>query len=180
MNRFKLNALKQEFSFLKDTALLRRDGSERESDSLDGIVIKRITKDLLNHTPREHFWDGSLVGIEEWERVDFVLNDYNNPQNHIIVRDAVKCSGDSGSNYAHQGHYEWDGETILEAIDRLGMADTLLYIVISEGGYNIVEHHSQSNWRTTIYKPAKDFNIRDAISDARIAAFKEVSAEAAF
>jgi len=175
MNRFKYDALKDEFPFLAQTAMSTEEGSKRDPKNCDGISIKRISQELLDKTPQEHNWDGSLVGINKWVRVDFVLEDGS------IIKDAVKARGSSGSNYAHSETHSWEGETVLEAIYCRHAITLVKFIVWTEGGYNVVEHYSQRDWHSTIYKPAKgsDF-LRKAVINARRRALDEVKAEANF
>lgn len=182
MNRFKYNALKDEFPFLAQTAMVTEGGKERDPKNCDGITIKRITQELLDKTPQEHSWDGSLVGINKWVRVDFILKDGS------IIKGAVMPKGSSGSNYAYEETHSWQGETVLEAIYRhcaimkFGtVPGEVEFIVWTKGGYNVVEHYSQRDWRSTIYKPAKGQNlIRKSIINARGEALDEVKAEANF
>lgn len=175
MNAFKLDAMIEEFPFLRDTALVSKNGrSRREAKTCDGIAIKRIDADLLARTPKNYSWDGSLVGIDEWDRIDFVLSD------GTVIIDAVKQEVEAGSNYAHTDtHYE-DGETILEAIYNHQVADSLAFIVWAKGGYVVEGHYSQPNWSATIYKPAKDFSLTSVIIEAKERAGNEVQAETNF
>jgi hypothetical protein len=169
MNRFKFNALRDEFPFLEQC-----HDEDFQVKDCDGITIKRIAAKLLDQTPRRYSWSGSLVGINKVDRVDFVLSDGS------VITDAVEADTESGSNYAHSGTYRREGETILEAIDRHGVAESLDFIVWTEWGYNVVEHHSEDDWRAVVYKPAKGFALTDAIAEAKGKALAEVQAEANF
>ncbi len=103
MNRFKFNALRKEFPFIDDTVMTIRDGKSRDPRNCDCIRIARATREMLHSTPHEYSWSGSLVGIEKWDRVDFVLEDGS------VILGAVKTSGESGSNYAHSEPHTWGG-----------------------------------------------------------------------
>ena len=173
MNTFKYNAFLSEFPFL-DKALRNQNGEPRSPKTCDSISVKRITWDILKTQPSEYSWDGSLVGIHEWERVDFVL------AASTFIEDAVATKGKHGSNYAHEGQHDWEGETVLEAINRHGVASTLGFIVWTRGGYNVVEHYSEPNWSAVIYKPSKDLSLAQAVVEATAKAVEEVQTESAF
>jgi hypothetical protein len=187
MNKFRADAICGEFLFAKSLIFTNSHGNARDLAYCDGVSIKRVTKELLAKVPKEYAWDGSLVGIDEWTMVHFVVEE---PMEYITGRrkegvltelpSAVRCHVHTGSNRAHEGEHESQGETILEAIYRLGITETLRYIVIVRGGYNVVESYSRPNWEATIYKPAKDFTLADAIAEARKEARAAVVAESAF
>jgi hypothetical protein len=167
MNRFKFNAFVEEFPFL----------SELIPDSpidCDSIKIKRATKELMGHKPYYRGATGSLVGINDDEDVSFILND------GTIIEDAVQSELSVTHNEAHRDNEYKDGETVLEAIDRHSVTDTLKYIVSHEYGYNIESHYSQPNFRVTIFKPSREFNWVTLIVAAQRKALEEVQAEANF
>ncbi len=174
MNRFKFDALCNEFPFIQDSVMRRGNGNARDVKDCENIIIKRATREMLDTTPQEHSWDGSIVGIDEWERVDFILCD------GTILNDAVKTGGESGSNYAHSETRSWQGETVAEAIFKHGVADSLAYVVWIEGGYNIVENYSTRDFRATIYKPSRDFTWQQVIDDELAKAIVHVRAEINF
>ena len=185
MNRMKFNACLKEFPFLKELV-----DQQRDPINCDGIKVARISQDLISQTPHYEGATGSLVGIDNGERFDFVL------RNGQIIKDAVRASGDVVHNEAHTENENYDGETILEAIDRAGVVDTLEYIIKMEYGYNIRDHHSQGNYRMTVYKEAKvlvwlklqndrvqrgqSFSLAEAIAAANEEALSQVKAEATF
>lgn len=110
MNRFKLEAFKQEFPFLNEIL---------EGEPTD-IKIKRADENLLKATPEEYYWDGSKGYTRSKESVHFVLED------GTILKDIVEPSYESGSNYAHSQTRRHEGETILEAIYRLQRGNNLV------------------------------------------------------
>lgn len=166
MNRFKYQAYVQEFPFLQD---IIGDGSP------DSVRIKRADENLLQVIPIYRYHDGSLGVTEMDEKVHFVLADGS------IIHDAVKQSGHTSSNYAHTQTKEWVGETVLEAIDRHGVAESLAFIVVEHyylddwsGGEYKIEHNF------TIYKTPKGTSFGAEIEKARAQALAEVRAEADF
>jgi len=166
MNRFKLQAYCKEFPFLEDII-----GDEIP----DSIRVKRVDENLLRVTPQYYYHDGSLGVTEDEERVHFIIADGS------ILYDAVNQSGHTSSNYAHTQTKEWEGETVLEAIDRHGVAESLAFIVI--------EHYYLNDWegcqyekehKFTVYKTPKGTSFGAEIEKARAQALAEVRAEADF
>ena len=166
MNRFKYQAYLEEFPFLKEII-----GEETP----DNITIKRADENLLRIIPQYSYHDGSMGESRHEEKIHFVLND------GTIISDAVKQDGSETSNYAHSQSRYWEGETILEAIDRHGVADTLQYIV--QDIYNLDDWSGQEydcTWRIVLYKTPRDTNFREEISKAKAKALAEVKAETDF
>ncbi|MCM8900633.1 hypothetical protein KVG29_05240 [Caldicoprobacter algeriensis] len=168
MNRFKLEAFKQEFPFLNEIL---------EGEPTD-IKIKRADENLLKATPEEYYWDGSKGYTKTKEAVYFILKD------GTILQDAVKPSYESGSNYAHSQHRYDEGETVLEAIYRLQQqfsADDIQYIVwvrdhLSDWDGSEYEDY----YYVTIYKTPKGTSYSDIIHKAEQEALQQVKAEADF
>lgn len=172
MNRIKFNAYLKEFPFLEECNI--RWNHQRESINCDEIKISRIGRELLDYTPSYNGATGSLVGIDDGERFDFILKDGQ------IIKDAVAASGHVTHNEAHTDDEHLTGETVLEAIDREDVAENLEFIVKVCYGYNIRDHYSLSNYSMTVYKAAKDFSLADAIAAANKEALSQVKAEANF
>jgi len=170
MNQFRLEAFKEEFPFLESIIEAGR-GKEK---FLASIKVKRLDESVLNKVPHTYSWTGSLVGIEEWVNIDFILED------GTIIHDAVKPSGTSGSNYAYQETVSWEGESILEAIARQGVEETLRYVVETAGGYNIVNHYSEPDWVVFIYKLPRRTSLGEKIEAAKAKEKAEVAAECNF
>jgi len=161
MNRFRENALRKEFPFL---------GELLDDVKPEEISIKRIDINLLNLIPEHNGWSGSAVGINSGERILFVLSDGS------VIKNAVAQSGRVGSNYAYTETREWDGETILHAIDRHGVSATLEYIVAHRYGVRTIEHYSEGQ-SLAIYKPGKGIDLPGLIRAAYTAAAEQVAAE---
>ena len=166
MNRFKLQAYQKEFPFLQNLI-----GDEIP----DSIRVKRVDENLLRVTPQYYYHDGSLGVTEDDEKVHFIFADGS------ILYDAVNQSGHTSSNYAHTQTREWRGETVLEAIDRHGVADQLQYIVqevFDLDDWSGGEYKKEHNF--TIYKTPKGTSFGAEIEKARAQALAEVRAEADF
>ena len=166
MNRFKYQAYLEEFPFLKEII-----GEETP----DNITIKRADENLLRIIPQYSYHDGSMGESRHEEKIHFVLND------GTIISDAVKQEGSESSNYAHSQSRNWEGETVLEAIDRHGVADTLQYIiqdVYSLDDWSGSEYYCA--WKIYVFKTPKDTTFGAEITKAKGQALAEVRAEADF
>ncbi len=166
MNRFKLNAYIQEFPFLRNII----------GDSIpDSVRIKRADENLLKVVPQYSYHDGSMGITKMDERVHFILND------GTIIENAVEQKGHTSSNYAHSQERSWDSETVLEAIDRHGVAESLAFIVVEK--YYLDDWSGQEytkEYTLTIYKTPKNTTFGAEIEKARAQALAEVRAEADF
>jgi len=168
MNRFKFEAFLQEFPFLKEII------GKKDANQIDRISVSRFDKDLLEKTPHYEGATGSLVGINEGQEIYFVLT------NGGIIMNAVRNEGSCIHNEAYQDNESWDGETVLEAIDRHNVGDRLAYIVWENYGYEIRDHYSEGGLDFTVYKPAKGISIQQIIEEKKASASEQVKAEAEF
>ena len=145
-----LQMIFQEFPFLKE--IVEKDLSQEVSAMENPEItfqVKRIDKNLLTTVPDEFYWSGSLVDVQSWMRVHFVLGDR-------IEYDAVKQSGEQGSNYAYARHTTWEGESVVSALARLGIK-SLPFIVVTERDYDSTEGQEEVNTYTvTVYKARED------------------------
>lgn len=167
MNRFKFQAMVREFPFLADLA-------GEDYANCKRISIKRADKELMSKIPHYSGATGSLVSIHDSEQVHFGLMD------GTLIRDAVKGSGDVIHNEAYTDDEYWEGETVLEAIDRHDVAQRLKYIVINRCGHIIRDHHSQDGFYIEVYKTPKSLSFTDLITAEIEQATARVQAEAAF
>lgn len=166
MNKFKLEAYMKEFPFLQDLI-----GNEIP----DSVRIKRADGNLLKVVPRYYRHDGSLGVTKYNEKIHFILSDGS------IILDAVEQEGERTSNYGGEEPHSWEGETVLEAIDRHSVADQLQYIV--QDVFDLDDWEGQKYRRSremVIYKTPKGTSFGAEIEKARAQALAEVSAEADF
>lgn len=168
MNKFKLEAYKEEFPFLKDIM------SAWDATEVDSVRVKRADEEMLNLVPEEYFRDGSKGETHNWDRVSFVFGDK-------IAINAVALNREIGSNYAHEQTKFETGETILEALSRVENPDDVTHVVWETrkysdwSGQDVVRQYS-----VTVYKPPKGVKFSDLIREAREAALREVQAEVSF
>ena len=134
MRQFQIDYYKKLFSFIPN-------------DFKGNIDIQKIDEGFLRNHYQDYYWDGSLGSSKEEYSVDFVLD------NGEIIKNAVKVGEHSGSNYAYSQEVYIKGETIAEAIDRLGIASQIRYIVVYFSGYNDWSGQELRKWNDlTIYK----------------------------
>jgi len=168
MNRFKLDAIREEFSCV---AYLTMD---KEATDVDSVEVKRVDANLLNTTPSYSGATGSMVGIDEGEKFHFVLED------GTVLEDAVKNEGSCHHNEAHWDNESWTGETVLEAIEKHGVGDTIVLIVQERYGHEIQDHYSIGGLDFIVYKAPKGKTIADYLEEARVKAMETVKAEVNF
>jgi len=169
MRKFKLEAFEKEFPFLRELL------EEKSPQEINSIKIKRADENLLARIPQEYYWDGSCGVTSQWDCVSFVLEDGK------ILRNAVLCEGEKGSNYAHSQTSSWEGETVLEALSRLNDPNDVKYIIWEDRdlhnwqGSEVVDYYE-----IIICKPPKGVKYSDLIARAREKALAEVRAETNF
>jgi hypothetical protein len=166
MNSFKYQAYLQEFPFLQDLI-----GDEIP----DSVRVKRADENLLKFIPTNSLHVGSLGRTEVNEKIHLILSNGKVLYNTVVRREEYN------SNYSGDTHYFEGGETVLEAIDRHGVAESLAFIV--------VEYYYLDDWEGkeytkeytfTVYKTPKDTTFGAEIKKARACALAEVRVEADF
>ena len=162
----------KEFPSLKEIVERDLEDSVQTSWMKSYFNVRRIDKNLLTKVPTEFYWTGSMVQIEEWEKVHFVLGDK-------VEYFAVQPAGESGSNYAYSSHDCWSGESIVNALDRLNIK-TLPFIVVTTRSYDSVEGQEEINeYKVTVYKAREDTPalIKKLIARERFRAMVKVERE---
>lgn len=166
MDRFKFEAFCEEFPFLR---ILSPDGRKP-----DWIKVKRADENLLGVVPSHYFWDGHLGETHDDTRVHFILTEGEGLFSSVLPDIEV---GDNSNGCRRKEQ----GETILEAIDRLNISEKIKYVVV-EGYYKNAwqgQDHTEE-WSFTIYKPAADASFPAEIQKAKEKAMAQVKAEANF
>lgn len=150
MNRFKINGFFREFPFL---ATLVEDTSEVEE-----VRVARIDRDFLGKVPQYRGATGSLVGIEDSERI-FLLN-----QNGEVLAEPRQALSITHTE-AYRDDEEEEGETVGEALAYLEDPDTVAYAVCIHTGYRIRDHHSVGGYSVVVYKPPKGFTLKGWVEE---------------
>jgi len=165
MDRFRYNAFLREFPFLADLI-----GDLRPPDC-ESITVKRMDEEVLHKTPRHNIAIGSCVDIHDIEKV------------YVITPDGVhkvQAEKYGHSNYAHEGPWHYNGESILDAIDRLGVENSVTHVAVIHSGYHVRDHCSTADWCCTVYKPARNLDLPALIERETERARAQVQAEANF
>ena len=145
MSNFRLESFKKIFNFI-------------HNDFKGDVNVEKIDEGFLRNHYEDYYWDGSLGSSKEEYVVDFIL------ENGEVLENAVKIGEHSGSNYAHSQEIYCKGETIAEAIDRLGIASQLKYVAVYSKGYHNWSGSPLENINNlTIYKAGKDEKIEDIL-----------------
>jgi hypothetical protein len=157
----RLHGLKKELPFL--------DSIMHDERYLDNISIERMSREFLLYQPKSEEINNPLTDIKRFERIHFVLS------NKKVIKDKVKCCYDLLGGYNYKKDKHQDGECILETIHNSAMIPR--YIIFEETGYNIEKCKSKKNWRLTVYKPPKDFTIKQMLDEQMELIKKEIQAE---
>jgi len=143
----------QEFPFLEE--IIEKDFEGKnipfEEVTYKEFSVRKIDRNLLSFVPGETRWTGSLVDEHCIDRVSFVLPGR-------ILYDAVERAGLSGSNYAYSRREEWEGETVADAIDRLGIDPAqIVYIIVSSRNWDdTAGRELEDEYLVTVYRPKAD------------------------
>jgi len=164
MNRFKRVSYLREFPWLHDL----KPWKDVQVKRLDEVVLRHLEPVVEIHT-------GSMVDIHIEDEVHFVLNSGK------IMKNVVHQRFEWRSNYIHEEPVDKPGETILEAIDRLGVADVIRYVVLQEQGHEYVSgQYDREVALITIYKLPRGKTLGEFVEKARRDAEKEVAREISF
>jgi len=143
----------------------------------DDIRVQRWTIATLEKTPYESELTGSLVACHRFDKWHAVMPDGS------VVEGFVKPEYDFQSNYAYTGSRHDEGETILEALDRLieKTGQVPIFLVNQWEDHSVIVgqdyHHEQG---IVIYKPSKKTTVAEILVKAHEAASRDVAAEISF
>ncbi len=117
----------------------------------------RINKALLELRPRYEGATGSLVSIDDDQAVFLLRLDQT-----VIgeVRQDYECH----HNEAHREHEHRIGETVGEAIVRLGCAAELGFVLVRHTGYEVRDRYSVDGYDVDLYKLPKDWSVLEHCS----------------
>lgn len=169
MNRFKILAMIKEFPILHE--ILPDEHSWRNVQS---ISVRRIGGDILNLMPEWEHRSGTRCSYTDGQTIDFVCSIME--ETISFHPNAVRQDSHTEYHDQHDGRSSSPGETVLEAIDRLGISD-ILYLIIRT---NFHEEDGDRSWEYTVHKPSKDQTLEKSLNLARQRAAREVRAEVDF
>lgn len=170
MNRFQIDALLREFYWLNCT-----DGDYTplvDPEKIEEASVSRIDADFLARTPKYDGATGSLVGIDDQERI-LLCDRYG------FVLTEVKSSGYCRHNEAHWDDEEWNGETVGEALLRLENPNAVHFAVLIHTGYELRNHHSVGGYRVVVYKSPKDLSLKEWVEEQQRRASDKLHAQIA-
>jgi len=171
VSRFKLQALVKQFPELVKLRRFR----ELDGEDFDVRVI-RLDAEWLNHTPTFYSAVGSLVSIDRYTDIYVAVEGK-------LVNLAVRCKGTSIDHYGGTKTRHYEGETVIEALDRWvgegGARDEIRYFVEYVRGVHTHEHTSYGA-TCTILKLEKGVTLQQRIDEAKQKAIDELEAEIAF
>ena len=113
----------------------------------DYVTEKELSQDILSSKYYNISWNGS-AGNEVYEyRIDIELDDGR------IITNAVKIGSYVTGKYGQAPKIDTPGESIVEAINRLGVAETIKYIIVNRLCYRYWNNQQEKNWKEkTIYR----------------------------
>lgn len=167
MNRFKIHAFFTQFPFLTsgDETLVR------DIERVEVVAISRIDKDFLGKEPKYDGATGSLVDVDDSERIYLFDRDGN-----LLIE--VKQGGYCYHNEAHTDDESWDGETVGEALLRTDPV-RVYYAVVVRTGYEIRDCRSVGGYSVTAYKPPKGFILPEWVEEQKRRASAQIAATVA-
>lgn len=165
-NRFQIDAFVAQFSSLFATEI--KLGIERyvhgPFSHLSGVRVARVTPELMQHTPESESYSS---GLTDWHHTESVL-----------LFDAQWCllgtvrQNDSGEVHGSRRWSE-DGESVGEAIARIGCADTVTFVVSIRDDS---PHEGPHTVEVAVCKPPKGWTIPEWIERERQRAQAEIDA----
>lgn len=152
-SRFQILALERQFP-----ALFEGEFPFVHRDRVEVARVERVTKELLESTPHYRGATGSLVGIRDDEQFLLLNADLS-----VIGR--VRQERDVIHNEAHWDNEFEYGETVGEAIARLGCAQEVGYILRRHTGYDVCDHFSVGGYSVTLYKLPHGWTITNWVDE---------------
>lgn len=166
MRKFFMRSFFEQFSFLtvgeKPVVQVER---------VEKVSVSRVGRDFLNRVPQYNGATGSLVDIDDSERIYLFDREGN-----LLVE--VQQGGYCHHNEAHTDNEEWDGETVGEALLRTDPAQ-VHYAVVVHTGYEIRDHFSIGGYSVTVCKPPKGFTLPEWVEEQKHRASEMISATVA-
>lgn len=189
MDRFRIRSFFAQFPFLSNIATGSWYGSPDEwcsnhgctetgyhshptfirEDDVEEVKVNRISPEFLHIRAWYRGATGSLVGIDDSERV-FLLD----KDGRVLVE--VEQSRDVIHNEPYVDDEYEERETVGEALLRLKSPDDVMYAVSIHTGYEIRNHQSVGGNAVILYKSPKGFTLKDWVEEQERRAKAQVEA----
>lgn len=167
MNRFKYEAFCREFPFIPAVV---GENNDADPTMLNTVRIKRADERLLGWVPEDTGYDCCMGQRWSTQDVSFALAD------DTLLPCCVKQRGDWQYANRHTCANGREGETILEAISRMDVAERLKYVVVfATSGCDFDD--TPTVRVVEIYKTPKTTSYADVIDAAWATAVCDVAAE---
>ena len=174
-SRFQIQAFAREFWPLfvwPDNKLATRTSPMVRDDRVERMRVARVTKELLQSRPSYRGATGNCVDLRDDEAVFLLDKDFG-------VLGEVRQQRDVYHNAAHSDP-EWEeGETVGEAIARMGCEESTAYILKRHTGYEVRNHHSVGGYCVVLYKAPRGWTIPGWIEEEQRRADAQVAAQVA-
>lgn len=141
-------------------------------DRVEEVRVTHMTPELMEVRPRYEGATGDLVDLDDDDAYFLLADD-------LSLLGEVRQDRYVHHNEAHQDDEHFDGETLGEAIARLGCAEQVCYVLQRHVGYKIRDHHSVGGYSVTLYKVPKGWTISGWVAEQRRRAEVSIVAETA-
>lgn len=152
-------AFQKEFPFLKQLDLT----------TCDRLTVKQADIEMLEQIPTCFSVLSNTVSINEGDRV--ILFDAKGNELGTVEQDSYLIDHRNRGNET-----VFYGESVLDAIYRLKVHNSVAYILWIEYGHEHYNHKSTDKWHATIYKPNKNIDFRQFVVDQLTQDLQEVRA----
>ena len=182
MQRLRIDAFIREFGeWLRSAFSSEPESKAYDIYALTAISVKRADEALLAMIPQESYHTGAMGETSYFQQVTILLGSGD------WWRDCVKRAGESRSNYDHITPSRWEGETIAEAVVRLGgekdfSVDDIQVIAIRTRTFDSWsgDDHSTDEDNIVLYKAPKGDTVRAIVERFKNAEARKVKAECDF
>lgn len=148
----------------------RADRPLLRADKIEEVRVARVTQELLAARPSLRWSEGNLTSVEDDESFFLLGPDLTAIGEVRQAEDGWRAAGDPVVR---------DGETVGEAIARLGCADEVAAVLHRHTGYEIEDHYSVGGYSVTLYRAPKGWSIPAWVAEQQRRASAQLSAQVA-
>lgn len=172
--RFQIQAFAREFPalFVWPGDLATRTAPLVRDDRVEVVQVARVTRELLQTRPKYKGATGSCVDIRDDDAIFLLRADWS-------LLGEVAQERHVHHNAAHSDHEREEGETVGEAIARLGVAEEVAFVLRRHTGYRVRDHHSDGGYAATLYKAPRGWTIPGWVEEEQRRADAQIAAQVA-